>query len=276
VRGRLHSHPLIALLACSAVGGSALAADVRGTVQGLDTLQPAAAPEVTGRRLFYWEEPNGAIDVRRPHALADVDVAVVLSGEGVAEARQPVSVPITGGRCRPGTVVLAPNAVLRLQNQDWMGHEFFAVASGEREPLESFRPEATAPRSERQVQFATAGTYEIRDRLQPLFRCWVVVGAGQGRHTTPAHDGAFRFGTVTDGAYTVKVYYEGRVLAEGSAQVSGDRNVTVTGLNANAAAAPAANSAPASGAAAETPAAPAAAAPAAPAPASHTRRRRGR
>lgn len=236
-QGRLlHPVTLTAALLAAFTGSTARAAEIRGTIQGLDTLQPAPAPEVQGRRLYYWEEPNGAIDVRRPHANPEIDVAVVLSGSEVAEGRRPVTLPVIGGRCRPGTVVLAPNAVLQIQNQDWVAHELFATRAGQDEPVGTFAPEATAPRSQRQVQLADAGTYEIRDRLQPLFRCWLVVGPGQGRVATPGSDGAFRFGPVTDGSYTIRVYYEGRVLAETTAQVSNDRNVTLPALTANAAA----------------------------------------
>lgn len=234
--GHVHFFSLTArsLLLTSLVGIPVHAAEIRGTLQGIENLQPTPPPPVQGRRAFYWEEPNGAIDVRRPHAVTDMDIAVILTGDQVAEARQPVSLPVIGGRCRPGTVVVTPNTVLRLQNQDWMAHEFFATAPGHTEPIRSFGPEMTAPRSERQVQIPQPGTYEIRDRLQPAFRCWVVVGPGQGRAITPAPDGTFRFASVTDGNYTLNVYYEGRAIAETTTQVTNDRNVTLPPLMVNA------------------------------------------
>jgi hypothetical protein len=228
--------------------------------------------------MSYWEEPNGAIDVRRSRALADMDIAVILSGDGVQESTQPVPMPVVGGRCRPGTAVVSPNGVLRVQNQDWFPHEFYATAAGQTTPVAAFQAEPTAPRSERQVQLPEAGVYQIHDRLSPLFRCFVLVGPGQGRIVQTATDGAFRISPLTDGNYTLRVYFEGRQLAETTAAIAHDHDLTVppinlaapaAGANGAAAAAAGANGA-APGTAPANGAAPAA--PAAPAP--ETRRRR--
>ena len=204
---------------------------MHGSFQGIDSLRPSHPPEVTGRRLSYWEEPNGAIDVRRPHANPEFDLAVIVTGNGIAEATQPVALPVLGGRCRPGTVVVAPNGVLRVQNQDWFAHEFFAAQPGAPNPIASFGPEATEPRSERQVQIPTAGVYELRDQRSPLFRCWIVVGPGQGKVFTPAADGSFHLSPLTDGAYTYRVYFEGRVVTEQSATVAHAHDVAIPAIN---------------------------------------------
>jgi hypothetical protein len=205
-----------------------------------------------------------------------MDLAVILTGDGVAESTQPVSLPVVGGRCRPGTIVVAPNAVLRIQNQDWVAHEFFAAAAGSTDAIAAVPAEATAPRSERQVQIPEAGTYEIRDRQQPLFRCWVIVGNGQGRVVTPNAEGAFRINPITDGQYTVKAYFEGRAVAEASTRISGDHDVTVPPLNVAgpAPAAPPAGAPAAAPGATAAPAGGAAAAPAAEADTGHHHRHR--
>lgn len=233
-------HSLLATAAAGlvvlAASTSAEAAELRGTLQGVDTLQPSPAPSVPNHRLFYWEDPNGAIDLRRPHANPETDIAVVVTGATVDETRQPVRLPVAGGRCRPGTAVVAVNGVLDVQNQDWFPHEFYAVAPDQTNPIESFRPELTAPRSNRQVQIAQGGTYVLRDRLSPLFRCWIVVGPGQGRMVTAAADNSFRVPNVVDGEYNLKVYYEGRVLGEANARVSNNHDATVPAINVAAAA----------------------------------------
>jgi hypothetical protein len=262
---------LAVVLGIALASSAASGADVRGTLQGIDSLQPTPAPEVGGRRLFYWEEPNGAIDVRRPHANAEMDLAVIMTGDGVQESSRPVSLAVVGGRCRPGTAVVAPNGVLSIQNQDWFPHEFYAVAAGQTAAIAPFQAEATAPRSERQVQIPEAGAYEIRDRLSPLFRCFVMVGPGQGRVVSPAVDGAYRIPTVVDGTYTLRVYFEGRQIAETTAAVAHDHDLTVPAINLAAPAGgipPAAGTPPAPGTDANAAAAAPAAAPApAPAPA---------
>jgi len=248
------------------------AAELRGTLTGLDTLQPTPASESQGRRLFYWEEPNGALDTRRPRAIAELDLTVVLTGAGVAESSQPVNVPVVGGRCRPGTAVVSANTVLRIQNNDWFPHEFFAAAAGQTTPVAGVQPEPTAPRSERQVQIAQAGVYELRDRLSPLFRCFILVGAGQGRVANVAQDGAFRWQTVADGDYTVRVYFEGRQLTEVPGHLANARDLVLPPINL---AAPAPGAPGASGASGAAGGAPGAGAAGATPPPTRGRRRRG-
>jgi len=232
------------------------AGELRGSLQGVDSLQPAAPLQVSGRRTSFWEEPNGAIDVRRPRALPDMDLSVVLTGADVAEANQPVNLSVVGGRCRPGTAVVSANTVLRIQNQDWFAREFFAVASGQSAPLSTFQPEGTASRSERQVQIAQTGSYELRDRRDPLFRCFVLVGPGQGRVVSPGTDGSYRLANVAAGSYTLRVYFEGRAVGETTTTVTGDRPVTVPPIpvSPNGPTAPAAPPAPGAAAAPPTPA----------------------
>jgi hypothetical protein len=164
-----------------------------------------------------------------------------------------------------------------VQNQDWFPHEFYATASGQTDPIAAFRAEPTAPRSERQVQIPEAGTYVIHDRLSPLFRCFVLVGPGQGRIVQPGTDGAFRISPLTDGNYTLRVYFEGRQLAETTTAIAHDHDVTVPAINL---AAPASNTNGAAAANGAAPAAPGtapangAAPPATPPPAPETHHRR--
>jgi hypothetical protein len=73
--------------------------------------------------------------------------------------------------------------------------------------------------------------YVLRDRRQPLFRCFILVGPGQGRVITAAPDGSFRFPNITDGDYTVRVYYEGRLLSEAPAHVANNHDVVIPPLN---------------------------------------------
>ncbi len=271
---------LATLLGIALVSSTASGADVRGTLTGIDTVTPTPPPDTGTRRMFYWELPNTAIGVLRPHVNPESDLAVVMTGDGVQESTHPVSFPVAGGRCRPGTAVIAPNGVLRIQNQDWFPHEFYAVQAGQTAAIAAVQAEPTAPRSERQVQIPEAGVYEIRDRISPLFRCHVLVGNGQGRVVSPGADGAFRFSPVPDGTYTVRVYFEGRQIAETTVTMLHDREVTIPPINLGAppaapgaagAAAGAAGAAPG----ATPPAAPGAAAPAAPPAAAAHHHRRG-
>lgn len=146
-------------------------------------------------------------------------MAVVLTGASVAESRQPVTVPVEGGRCRPGTVLVSPGTTLTLDNQDLLAHEFYVVRSGGDERVVA--AEITSSRTRRQVSLPSAGTYELRDLRQPTFRCWLVSGPGQGRVLQPNASGAFTATGLEDGPYTIKAYFEGVERASAEVTVAG-------------------------------------------------------
>ena len=193
-----------------------MAHDLRGTLAGADALSPSPRATAARWRGSFWEVPNGAMPITAPRASVERDVAVVLTGASVPEGRQPVTVPVEGGRCRPGTVVFSPGTTLTLDNQDLLAHEFFVVRPGHDERVVA--PELTAARTRRQVSVPAAGTYELRDARQPTFRCWLVAGPGQGRVLLLNQAGAFAATGLEDGAYTVRAYFEG--VERGAAEVT--------------------------------------------------------
>jgi plastocyanin len=200
------------LFFCVALGTSvhtapSPATDLRGTLAGVDSLSPATRQNPPRFRGAYWEVPNGVLALSTQHASVEFDVGVVLTGPGIAEATQPVGVRVEGGRCRPGTVVVTPGTTLDINNTDIVTHELYAVAQGTDNRV--LAAEATSPRTHRQMQFAQAGVYELRDVRQPSFRCWVIAGPGQGRVLLPNAAGAVAATGLADGDYTIKVYFEG-------------------------------------------------------------------
>lgn len=211
-----------------AVGASASAAhDLRGTLQGHDSLSPSERPATPGRRAFYWEVPNGVIALLPSRANPERDLGVVLTGEGVTESTGPVTVPVEGGRCRPGTVVIAPGATLTVDNRDLLAHEFFLTRADNTAPL--VPAEVTNPRTRRQFPAPPAGTYLLRDARSPEFRCWIRSGPGQGRVLPVDSRGGFTATGLADGEYTVKVYFEGEERATQPVTVEGRAaEVTVT------------------------------------------------
>lgn len=217
---------------------------MRGTLQGADTLSPSPRPAPAGVRASYWEVPNGVVPIAAPRASAEFDVGLILTGEGVEESRQPVALAIQGGRCRPGTVVVAPGTVLRLDNQDVIGHALYAVAQGT--DTRAVPEELTSSHTTRQVTFTTAGVYELRDARQSSFRCWVVVGSGQGRVLQQDANGGFTVTGLADGDYTVRAWFEGVERGSGTVHMAGHDLPLALHLGApGAAPTPAAPNAPA-------------------------------
>jgi hypothetical protein len=175
-------------------------------------------------------QSNGALATRDARANPERDLAVIVTGPTVAEAAQPVTVTVAGGGCQPGTVVVTPNTVISVRNLDWFTHELFLTAANSDVPVSEFAPEATAPSSQRSAQVRAAGRYVMRDRLNPLFRCWVVIGPGQGRVISPGPDGVYRTSNLGEGDYTVDVWFEGRKVGTSAAHM-GARDSTVPAIN---------------------------------------------
>lgn len=223
---------LTALVIVSAT--SAFAHDLRGSLTGADTLSPSPRAAPPRWRGAFWEVPNGALAITAPRANVERDVAVVLTGASVAESRQPVTVPVEGGRCRPGTVLVSPGTTLTLDNQDLLAHEFYVVRSGGDERVVA--AEITSSRTRRQVSLPSAGTYELRDLRQPTFRCWLVSGPGQGRVLQPNASGAFTATGLEDGPYTIKAYFEGVERASAEVTVAGHEASVTLAIGATPAA----------------------------------------
>ncbi|MBL8602992.1 MAG: hypothetical protein JNK72_13795 [Myxococcales bacterium] len=230
------------------------AVDIRGSLQGVDTLAPSPRPDPPRYRGSYWDTPNGALTPITPRASVERDIGVVVTGPGIAEATQAMTVPVEGNRCRPGTVVVSPGTTLTLDNQDLVSHTLYAIARGQ-EANRVVQPETTSARTRRQITFAAPGTYELRDERSPAFRCWVVVGQGQGRVLGVNREGAFMASNLNEGAYVVRAYFEGTERGSVNATVANEAvtvQLPVSGAPTPAAAnnaAPAGNTPPAPSAA---------------------------
>lgn len=201
------------------------AADLRGTLSGASDVTPSPREADPRHRGAYWEVPNGVVPITTPRANVERDLAVVLTGPGVAESTQGATVVVEGGRCRPGTAVVSPGTVITIENNDMLAHELYAVPQGSSERV--VPAERTSSRGRRQVSLPRAGVFELRDARDPSFRCWVLAGPGQGRVLPVDAQGAFRATGLNDGDYTVKVYFEGVERASQAVTVAG-REATVT------------------------------------------------
>lgn len=212
------------------------AADLRGTLAGASDVAPTAIERDPRHRGAYWEVPNGVVPITTARADVERDLAVVLTGPGIAESTQGATLVVEGGRCRPGTTVVSPGTVVTVENNDLLAHELYAVAQGSAERV--VPAERTSSRGRRQVSVPRAGVFELRDVRDPSFRCWVLAGPGQGRVLPVDAQGAFRATGLSDGDYTVKVYFEGVERASQTVTVAG-REATVTVSLGAAAPAPA-------------------------------------
>ncbi|MEZ4389556.1 MAG: hypothetical protein R3A48_00560 [Polyangiales bacterium] len=154
------------------------AADLRGTLAGAAELTPAPTPPDARRRDFYWEVPNGVVPLSTPRADIERDIAVVLTGAGVEESRQPGAVVLEGGRCRPGTVVVSPGAMVNVENADLLTHELYVVARGSAERVVLCRSHPRPGRGGRSAWRARAST---RSATRATPRCGAGWRSDRGR-----------------------------------------------------------------------------------------------
>lgn len=215
-------------LALVTVASVSTAHDLRGVLQGQDSLSPAVLPTPpTHLRRSYWQVPNGVLALLPSRANPERDLSVVLTGPGITDSTGPVTVPVEGGSCRPGTVVISPGATLTVDNRDVLSHAFFLSRAGDSTPLAP--AEITDPRTRRQLQAPPAGEYLLRDARMPDFRCYIHSGPGQGRVLSVDPRGGFTATGLSDGEYTVKVFFEGTERGTQAVVVDGrSAEVTVT------------------------------------------------
>lgn len=173
----------------------------------------------TSARAFYWEEWNGVLAARSPQFNFVRDVAVVLvpaasSARGAIASTQTsatppseVTVHLTGGGIAPSTIVMRPNTLLQLLNDDDFAHSIYAS------DLAGFSAEPTGPHQRRTVRVTTAGrsSYELRDERVPHLRGYLHVVPDLLYVATVTEDGHFRFTDVPFAtSFTMKVFYRDR------------------------------------------------------------------
>lgn len=182
------------------VASPALALDVSGTLQ-----RPAEESSNESGRDFYWEEWNGFLATRPARFEFAREVAVVLTGTGAGPAPE-TPIKLSGGSLMPATIVVRPNAVLRIENQDDFSHEIGA------ERLSGFGFEGLAPRQTRAVRVTatSAANYAIRDARVPHVRGHIHVVPDLLAVATINAEGRYTFTGVTPGTYTLKVFHQGR------------------------------------------------------------------
>lgn len=205
---RIYLGPLGA--ACLLSTGALGAEDgiVRGSLTGLEALQPAqhvAAAKSDSKR-WSWREPSPAVSVQylAPFAMPTRDVVVVAESVGAAPPPSaPMLVRVTGGRMIPSTIVVAPGTRIMFKNADPFEHRLRSTDAASL-PLAD-----TAGGTTREWTASAAGTFELLDETTPSFRGFVVVTPNAVRTALPKADGKFSL-TVPEGDYVIRAYFAGK------------------------------------------------------------------
>lgn len=188
---------------------AAWAAVVKGKVNGIQKLTNPVwneAKEPSANR-YTWREPSPTVraEFRHlfPYAPKELCIAAI-SASPVKANPAPIAFKIGGGRTSPVTLVVAPGTVIEFQNRDPFPHRPYIVSTP------SFVAADMKSASSRQWTVpATPGKYELRDELFPSIRSWIVVDANVAGVAYPSRDGAFQFGNLPPGDYTLKAFFSG-------------------------------------------------------------------
>lgn len=165
----------------------------------------------------YWNEPNGITSVVPPNIDPATDIAVVLTREG-AEAPKPddlATVIVRAADLERKVLVTRPGSTIRFRNEGPFDHELYSIG------LDSFRPEKQSSGAFRPIEFAKEGDYEVRCKLMPHFKAYVVVTSATAI-VEVARDGTFTVDNLVPGKYVFKIFYSGEWIKHESFEVKDD------------------------------------------------------
>jgi plastocyanin len=196
----------------AAVAGAAgeKAGSIKGKLGSWDKLMPqvyADSAKGDGHR-FNWREPSPTVksDFRKLSA-SNRDLCVVAFGSAAAQAHEPFTVKVTGGRLTPSTVVLSVGSRISFKNTDPFPHTLYEVEDPK------WGPNPTNSLSTREWAATTPGIHTIRDQLYPSIVMKIVVDPNAADFAVPDHDGAFSI-PLPAGEYSLKVYFEGKPVGK--------------------------------------------------------------
>ncbi len=213
-----------AAVSLAALSGVALAGPVRGKVSGQDKLLPEVFQEASRRdaHRFTWREPSPSVrkEFRELTANLSRDVCVAaLSSDRVPPA-EPVLIRVTGGHSIPTTIVVQPNTKLVFNVRDPFPHKLYLVGNET-----SFPAQDTSGGGSREwVAPGGEGKFEIRDKLFPSIRMFVLVKPQVAAIAYPSRDGAFAM-NLPSGNYTLQPFFEGRPVGRPTQVLAKDKQL---------------------------------------------------
>ncbi len=216
VRRKTYMVAPLVLLGLALVSGSLLAGsspvgvNVRGKVTGWEKLFPQVyADAAADPHRYTWRETSPTVkqEFRKLSASPSRDVCVVALSAGAAQAHEPLSIKVTGGRLSPSTLVLSPGSRLSFKNVDPFPHVLFESGN------DKWAANPTAPGSAREWAATTAGLHVIRDQLFPSIVMYVLVDPTAVEFAIPDRDGGFSM-AVTPGDYVLKAFFEGKQVSK--------------------------------------------------------------
>jgi len=211
---RTRSFPARAALALALLlaPGMALAAvTVKGKIVNVqDLLNPVwnEAKEPKNNR-FNFREPSPTVrgDVRILRAHLHKEVCIVAVGDAPApKSDKPLRMIVAGGRASPVTLVVNPGQEIQFENHDPWPHQIYEVGG-------KLGAGDMAPQGTRKWTPPGPGKYEIRDKVSPSIRSWVVVEPKASAIAYPTRKGEFAI-DLEPGSYKLRAYHSGEPVGD--------------------------------------------------------------
>jgi hypothetical protein len=160
--------------------------------------------------------------VKLPQVRFPGDVAVVLEKEGTQRSQpdELTTIKVYSGELERKVMAVRPGSIIRFQSVDPFDHELYSPG------MDDFRPERQASGGFRPIEFKKEGVQEIRCKLMPHFRGYVVV-TGAMAILKVEQDGSFSMDDLSDGKYAVKVFFDGKWVYEQAFEIEKNQKHSV-------------------------------------------------
>ncbi len=201
----------IALAFVTVPGVAFAAVTAKGKLSGADKLLNPVWTEAkdpnTHRYTFREPSPTVRPDVRTLTGHLPKELAIVVLGEKGTAQKIPVTVIIAGGRTTPVTIVVPEGQVIQFENRDPFPHKIYDTGNKGLTEVE------TGTTKSRSWTPPGPGKYEIRDRLSPSIRSWVVVEPRAMGSTYPDRKGDFSI-ELEPGPHKLRGYFNGEPVGQ--------------------------------------------------------------
>ncbi|HHH28424.1 MAG TPA: hypothetical protein ENK57_08775 [Polyangiaceae bacterium] len=137
------------------------------------------------------------------------ELAIAALGDGPRPTGT-ITMHVSGGRTTPVTVVIAEGQNVQFVNHDPFMHMLYSVTEGNG----MMAPEKTDKDKQRTWKPPGPGVYEIRDKLFPSVRSWIVVEPKVVAMGTPINMSEFVVGDLPPGSYELRGYFSGKPVGK--------------------------------------------------------------
>lgn len=187
---------------------------IKGRVQGGENLLNPVWEEAKDPKnhRYTFRRPSTTVsqEAKRLSAYLPKELAIAVLGDGGKAAGSPVTMHVSGGRTTPVTVVIPPGQNVQFVNADPFPHRIYSVGEGQG----MLAPEEMKLNQQRTWQPPGPGVYEIRDKLSPSIRSWIVVDPKVVGSGYPNLKNEFIVADLPPGLYKLQGFFCGKPVGD--------------------------------------------------------------